>query len=51
MTLPYVGTIAAGAALVGVVDFRLRSLAGAMALALCSVRIVYSRSRMIAIAS
>jgi MFS family permease len=51
VTLPYIGSIAAGAALVGVVDFRLLSLAGAVALALCSVRIVYSRSRMIAIAS
>ena len=46
LTLPYVGSIAAGAALVGLVDFRLLSLAGAVALALCAVRIVYSRSRM-----
>ena len=51
LTLPYVGSIAAGAALVAVVDFRLLSLAGAVALALCAVRIVYSRSRMIPIAS
>jgi hypothetical protein len=51
VTLPYVGAIAAGAALVEVVDFRLLSVAGAAALALCAVRIVYSRSRMIPIAS
>jgi MFS family permease len=51
LTLPYVGSIAAGAALVEVVDFRLLSLAGAVALALGAVRIVYSRSRMIPIAS
>ncbi len=51
LTLPYVGSIAAGAALVGIVDYRLLSVAGAVALALCSVRIGYSRSRMISIAS
>ena len=51
VTLPYVGAIAAGAALVEIVDFRLLSIAGAVALALCAVRLVYSRLRMIPIAS
>lgn len=51
LSVPYIGSIAGGAALVGYVDYRLLTLAGAGALALCAARIVYSRSRMIPIAS
>jgi MFS family permease len=51
LSLPYIGAIAAGAALVGVVDYRVLTIAGAIALAACTARIAYTRSRMIAIAS
>ena len=51
LSLPYIGSIALGAALVGVVDYRVLTIAGAVALAGCAARIGYTRSRMIAIAS
>jgi hypothetical protein len=51
LSLPYIGSIALGAALVGVVDYRVLTIAGGLALGACAVRIGYTRSRMIAIAS
>ena len=51
LSRPYIGCIALGATLVGVVDYRVLTIAGGLALAGCAVRIGYSRSRMIAIAS
>jgi MFS family permease len=51
LSLPYIGSIALGAVLVGVVDYRVLTVAGGLALAGCAVRIGYTRSRMIAIAS
>ena len=51
LSVPYIGSIALGAALVGVVDYRVLTIAGGLALAGCAARIGYTRSRMIAIAS
>ncbi len=51
LSVPYIGAIALGAALVGMVDYRLLTIAGGLALAACAARIVYTRSRMIPIAS
>jgi MFS family permease len=51
LSVPYIGAIALGAVLVGMVDYRLLTIAGGLALAGCATRIAYTRSRMIPIAS
>jgi hypothetical protein len=51
LSVPYIGAIALGAVLVGMVDYRLLTIAGGLALTACATRIAYTRSRMIPIAS